>query len=397
MTAEPLDFHVVIILSVGLAYATLLGYAAFMANLSPILGYLIAGYLIGPYSPGIVLDTKIADQLAEVGVILMMFGVGLDFRWKDLIKVQGIAIPGALLQTFFTAVVCTLFIYGMGWTFTSGIIFGFSIGVASTVVLIRMLTDFKLLKAPEGLISVGWLIVEDILTVGFLLLVPAISLYSTMADQTIASFIYPFMILCLKILALGLFMFTAGHKCCSYLLARIVLTKSHELFTLCVIALTFLIATGSAYLFGTSIALGAFIAGMIIGKTEVRHKAVIHSMHMKDIFVVIFFLSVGMLFNPIVIVEQFWLFAGALGVVIVIKALIAFLICLLLKQPLKVAITVAIALAQIGEFSFILAEEAMKFHLLPDDGFDILVACAIVSISLNPMLFKVFIGKPKEA
>lgn len=385
---ENVNLTIVITLTVGFTLACLFGYFTQKIKLSPILGYLLAGYVIGPFSPGYVADLHLAEQLAEVGVMLMMFGVGLHFKWQDLVSVKNIAIPGALAQTFVATLLAAIIVHYIGGSWEAGVIIGLAIGVASTVVLVRVLEDNRILDTVKGHIAVGWLIVEDILTVGFLILLPTIVALlkgNTISVQEIASTIG---ILLLKITLLVAVLFTVGRKFVSYALIKTARTNSPELFTLTVLALTFLIATGSAIIFGTSIALGAFIAGMIIGQTEVSQQASAYASPMKDAFVVIFFLSVGMLFNPMAIVNNFSLFIAVLGIIIIIKPLTAYLIVILFKYPKMVALSIAFALAQIGEFSFILAEEAGKFEILPDEGYDIIVACALISISINPLLFK---------
>lgn len=382
------NLEIVIILTVGFALASILGFLSFKAGLSSLLGYLIAGYLIGPYSPGIVIDSHTAEQLAEIGVILMMFGVGMHFKWEDLASVKSVAIPGAFTQTFVTALFSTLFIYSLGWTLESGLIIGLSVGVASTVVLVRVLTDNELLSTPQGHIAVGWLIVEDIFTVAVLILLPSIAANQSLTGFDIKIFGFSILILTIKFISLAFVVFYIGTRVVTYLLFRIARTRSHELFTLAVLAITFAIALGSALIFGTSIALGAFLAGMVIGRTEVRHQASAHVLPLKDAFVVIFFLSVGMLFDPSAMVENFSLFAGVLAIILIVKPLTAFLIVYFLGYSVEVGLVVALSLAQIGEFSFILAEEAMKYKLLPDAGYDILVASALISIAINPLLFK---------
>ena len=352
------------------------------------MGYLIAGYLIGPYSPGFVADKEIAEQLAEIGVILMMFGVGLHFKWQDLLKVKDLAIPGAIGQTLLTTVITSVIMHAIGWSWEAGIVFGLAIGVASTVVLVRVLTSNNLIQTEEGRVSVGWLIVEDIITVAALLLIPTLAASfngdSYSPPQVLGSFIMAI----LKFFLLALIMFTVGKKIVSYLLVKVEKTRSHELFLLGILALTFLIATGSAMLFGTSIALGAFIAGMAAAQTPLRKKVLITSTPLKDTFIVIFFLSVGMIFNPMALFEHFGLFLAILSIVLLVKPALAFLIATVLKYPPRMAVTVALALSQIGEFSFIMAEQALKFDIMPDEGYDILVACALISLSINPSLFK---------
>lgn len=383
-----LHLQIVLILTVGFVFASVLGYASFRMKASPLLGYLVAGYLIGPFSPGYVADLKIAEQLAEIGIILMMFGVGLHLRQRDLISVGKIAIPGAVIQTIVTTFLGTILIYGLGWSLNSGIVVGLCVAVASTVVLVRLLTENNLLGTKQGHIAIGWLVFEDFMIVFALLLLPILapSVGGEVAPDIGASIF----IAIGKFALLLLIMFTIGRALVRVAIAKVVNTESSELLTLTVLAITFLIATGSALVFGTSIALGALIAGMVIGQTEVRQKVAANSLPMKDAFVVIFFLSVGMLFDPMAIVTNLSAFAVVLGLVLVIKPLIAFLAIRAFKYPTEMAVTVAIALAQIGEFSFILAEEAMNLKILPDHAYDIIVASAFISISINPILFKLF-------
>lgn len=382
------NLKVVLILTFGFASASILGYLTQKARLSPILGYLLAGYIIGPYSPGYVADLMMSEQLAEIGVILMMFGVGLHFKWQDLVSVKSIAIPGAVIQTIVATIAGALFVNALGWGWGTGIVIGMAVGVASTVVLVRVLADNGVLNTPQGHIAVGWLIVEDILTVIVLLLLPTLALTLNGTQFSLFSLSTSLIIALSKFIFLAAFMFTLGHKFVTFALVKIARTRSHELFTVTILALTFVIAVASALVFGTSIALGAFIAGMVIGQTEVRHQAAANALPLKDAFVVIFFLSVGMLFNPFAIRDNFALFSGVLAIILLVKPLAAYFIVIALRYPIKTALTIAIALAQIGEFSFILAEEAMKLKILPDEGYDVIVACALVSISLNPLLFR---------
>lgn len=381
------NLKIVIILTIGLALASFFAYIAQRLKLSPILGYLLAGFIIGPYSPGYVADSEIAEQLAEIGVILMLFGVGLHFKIEDLIKVKDIAIPGAVGQTAIAAAVTMGIVYLDGGPLEAGLIMGLAIGVASTVVLMRMLIDNHLLSTIEGHIAIGWLIVEDILTVLILIMLPTFSIFVEGSSVSWLNILQSIGFLLIKFSVLAVFMCTLGHKIVSYILTNVARLHSNEMFTLAVLALVFVIATGSTLLFGISIALGAFIAGMVIGKTHVRHQAAANALPLKDIFGIIFFLSVGMIFNPKAIASDYMLFLSLMAVILIVKPLSAYLIAVFLGYPLRVALVVALGLAQIGEFSFILAEEALKFNLLSEDGYDFLVACALASISLNPLLF----------
>ncbi len=379
------NIKIVLILTFGFSLAGLLGYLTQRVKLPSLLGFLIAGYIIGPHFPGYVADAKIAEQLAEIGIILMLFSVGLHFKPSNLFKVQKIAVPGAIVQTAIATLITVFLSRSIGWPLSSGIILGLAIGVASTFVLARVLADNNLLDTKEGHIAIGWLIVEDIFTVIILALVPLIAAYdpsSNMAAfRSIITVLAKFAFLCL-------FMFTLGYKAVRWILMKIAAAKSQELFTITVLAIVFLIATGSAVVFGTSLALGAFIAGMVIGKTNVKHQAAANALSLKDTFTIIFFLSIGMLLNPLAVADNFGLFLGVMGIILLAKPLAAFFLIIVLRFPIKTALVVSLALAQIGEFSFILAEQATLLNLLPDTGYDIIVICAFFSICLNPLFFK---------
>ncbi len=385
---ESVNLNIVVILTFGFCLASFLGYITQRMRLSPILGYLLGGYIIGPYSPGFVADLHIAEELAEIGIILMMFEVGIHFDWKDLVSVKGIAIPGAIGQIAIAVICAALLTHQLGWPIETGLIFGLAVGVASTVVLARILHDNNLLNTTRGHIAIGWLIVEDIFTVAVLLLLPTIADYihgTKVSAWEVGSSV---LIVLLKFVVLAVIMLTFGRKVVSWTLFKVARTRSHELFTLSILAMIFAIATGSTLVFGTSIALGAFLAGMVIGQTDVRYEASANALPIKDAFVVLFFVSVGMLFNPKGIFEHPALFLGMLGIIIILKPLAAFFITLALRYPIKTALTIAIALAQIGEFSFILSQSAANLKIFPDEGYDVIVACAIISISLNPLLFR---------
>lgn len=385
---EFVNLKIVLILAMAFSSAALLGYLAYKIHLSPIVGYLAAGFVIGPYFPGFVADFQIAEQLAEIGVVLMMFGVGMHFKLKDLLRVKRIAITGGFIQMLLTATAATVFLHNLGWPFVSSVLFGLSIGLASTVVLVRVLTDNNLLTAQAGHISVGWSIVEDFITVIILLLIPIFVESSHTETTSFQEIGFAIAILVCKFLLLMMFMFTIGQRAVAFILFRLGNFQSHELFTLAMLGLTFGIAIGSALLFGTSIALGAFIAGMVIGQTSVRNLVTDKATPIKDAFVVIFFISVGMLFNPFVVGQNLYLFFATLSMILIIKPTVAFIISMLFKKPILVSFTVALGLAQIGEFSFILAEVGRKLQIFSDEGYDVIVACALASICINPLLFK---------
>lgn len=382
------NLAVVAVLTFGLGLAASFAYIARRLYLPAVLGYLIAGYLIGPFSPGYVADITIAEQLAEVGVILMLFGVGLHFKLQDLLDVKSIAIPGAILQTLAALILTILISLFLDLTLATGVILGLSIGVASTVVMMRMLSDNHLLHTKEGHIAIGWLIVEDIFTVLILLLLPVLASLFNEGDFNAWMTLRIVSFAILKFIVFTFLMLTIGHKLVDVILKSVARLRSQELFILTVLALMFSIASLSSVVFGTSIALGAFISGMVIGKTSVKHQAAANALPLKDIFGVIFFISIGMLFNPYPIFEHFGLFLAVVSIILLAKPLVAFVITKFYEYPFRVALTVAFSLAQVGEFSFILSQGALNLLLIQDFAFDILVGAAIVTISLNPLLFE---------
>lgn len=385
---EPFNATAVVILTAGFFLATVLGVLTSRAKLSPIPGYLIAGYLIGPYSPGFVADVHVAEQLAEIGVILMLFNVGLHIKIIDLINVKSIAVPGAIFQILASTTAGAVLIYALGGNLASGIIFGIAISVASTMIMIKMLTDNKLLHTQEGHISIGWLIVEDLITVLFLILIPVLAIMDQQGELSFFETSKAMGYALLMFVLLVLFMMTIGKQYVSFLIKMILKTHSKELLTLGVLAITFQIAIGSAYFFGTSIALGAFIAGVVMGQMPSREEVSRNGESLKDIFSIIFFLAIGMLFNPIALFDNWTLFFGTVAIVLLVKPVAAYMIIRGLKYPAKTALLVSIALAQIGEFSFIVVEQANRVKLLPDEGYDIIIAAALLSIAINPLLFK---------
>ncbi|MFV0341165.1 MAG: cation:proton antiporter [Parachlamydiaceae bacterium] len=382
------NLAIVLILTIGLALASLAGYVARRAGFPAVLGYLLAGYVIGPYSPGFVADVSVAEQLAELGVLLMLFAVGLHFKLEDLINVKNVAIPGSIFQTFVATILTMGVVHFFGGTLIMGVLMGLSVGVASTIVLVRILNDNQLLNSKEGHIAIGWLVVEDIVTVFILVLLPSIANFYTNGSGSLLTIFGLTAFVIFKFVILGLFMFTWGHQLVDFVLINVARLRSQELFGLTVLSLMFVIATGSAFVFGTSIALGAFIAGMVIGKTKVRYQASVNALPLKDIFSVVFFLSVGMLFNPTAIHGHYGIFFSLLLVILIAKPVAAYAITRFFGYSFKVSFTVAISLAQIGEFSFILSEQAMNLSLIPDEAFDLLVASSLVSVSLNPFWFQ---------
>ncbi len=384
----PEEYALLIFLSVGLAAALLLGLVTERLKLSPIVGYLLAGIIVGPNTPGVVADSHMAAQLAEIGVVLLMFGVGLHFNLRDLWAVRKAALPGAIGQITVATLIGTLATYAVGWSVSEGVIIGIAISVASTVVLIRVLMDNDVLHTSQGHIAVGWLIVEDIFTVLVLVALPAIADIVTHGGESDQSIIRSIAMAAFKIVALAALVLGGGQRVIPWLLAQVARTRSRELFTLSILALALAIATGSAVFFGVSMALGAFLAGMVVGQTEVSHQAAADALPMRDAFAVLFFVAVGMLFDPYAMLREPLFLSLLLAVVLIAKPLTALVIVWGLRYSFRSAITVAIALSQVGEFSFLLADEAIRHKLLSDEARSLLVACAIISITLNPLLFR---------
>lgn len=388
------NIDLILTLTAGLATALVLGGLTHRLGLSPIVGYLLAGIAVGPNTPGFVADRHLAEQMAELGVLLLMFGVGLHFQLKDLLSVRRVALPGAIGQSLAATLLGAGAVIAFGWSWQAGIVYGLAISVASTVVLTRVLADNNELHTHTGHIAIGWLVVEDIFTVVVLVLLPELLGVRNEAIAPIAL---------AKALGLALFkmgllvaiVFFIGGRLIPWLLARVAASGSRELFTLTVLVVTLGIAVGSAKLFGVSMALGAFLAGMIVGRSEFSLRAATEALPMRDAFSVLFFVSTGMLFNPSFLLESPGLVAVTLVVILIGKPLAAFLIVWFLRYPVRTACAVSVALAQIGEFSFILAALGMKLGVLPDQGMNALVAAAIVSISVNPMLYRLV--RPMEA
>ena len=376
----------------GLAAALLLGYLTHRLGLSPIVGYLLAGLVVGPNTPGFVANHELAEQLAEIGVILLMFGVGLHFHLKDLLAVRRIAVPGAVTQSVAATILGAAAGWVFGFSWGEGVIFGLAISVASTVVLTRVLADNHDMHTPVGHIAVGWLVVEDLFTVLVLVLLPAIF---GEGSAGIGQMAIAVLFAGIKIGALVGLTFVVGDRLIPLLLGWVAATRSRELFTLTVLVMALGIAVGSAKLFGVSMALGAFLAGMVVGRSEFSLRAASDALPMRDAFAVLFFVSVGMLFNPSALLASPSIFLITLAIVLIGKPLAAIGIVLLLGYPVRVALAVSLALAQIGEFSFILAAVGKELHIFSEQATNTLVAVAIVSISLNPLLYRLV--NPLEA
>jgi monovalent cation:H+ antiporter-2, CPA2 family len=375
-------------LSVSLVLALILGLFTQRLRLSPIIGYLLAGIAIGPHTPGFVADPKMAHDFAELGVILLMFGVGLHFNFNDLLAVRRIAIPGSLGQIVVASALGTIAALSFGLGPAAALVIGIAISVASTVVLVRVLMDHDLLQTSQGHIAIGWLILEDIFTVFVLVVLPGLASIWGKSETGGGSLLITFGLATAKFAGLTVLVVLIGRKAIPWLLNLVARTRSRELFTLTILSLAFAIATGSAALFGVSMALGAFLAGVVVGQTEVSNQAAADALPMKDAFAVLFFVSVGMLFDPQAIVNQPRLLIGLLGVIILAKPLAAFLIIWVLRYSVRTAITVALSLSQIGEFSFLLANEAVGLGILSPEGQSLLVGCALISIAANPLLFR---------
>jgi CPA2 family monovalent cation:H+ antiporter-2 len=374
-------------LTVCLGAALVAGYLTHRLGLSPIVGYLLAGIVVGPHTPGLVADQRMAEQLSEIGVVLLMFGVGLHFRLKELLAVRRVAVPGAAGQIAVATALAALVTRAMGWSWSEGAVFGLAISVASTVVLVRVLTDAGDLHTQAGHVAVGWLVVEDLFTVFALVLLPAL-VGPGAADGGGRSALGAVGVVSLKIALLVALTIPLGGRVIPWLLGRVAATRSRELFTLSVLVLALGIAAGSSLFFGVSMALGAFLAGMMVGRSEFSLRAASEALPMRDAFAVLFFVSVGMLLDPRRLLDAPGLAAATLGIVLLGKPATALLIVLALKRPLKTGLAVSVALAQIGEFSFMLALLATQLGILPREATNALVAAAIVSITLNPLLYR---------
>ncbi|MES2644807.1 MAG: cation:proton antiporter [Myxococcota bacterium] len=370
----------------GLTAAWLLGIVSHKLRLSPIVGYLLAGVAVGPFTPGFVGDKAIAEQFAELGVILLMFGVGLHFHLKDLLAVRRFAIPGAVAQIAAATALGVVLAFAAGWTGTAGVVYGLAIAVASTVVLLRVLADANALHTPAGHVAVGWLLVEDLFTVVVLVLLPILA--GSGAAGGAGGVAQALIFGLAKLVALIGITFVVGGRVIPGLLRWVDRRQSRELFTLTVLVIAVGIAVGAAEFFGASMALGAFLAGMIVGQSEFSARAASDALPMRDAFAVLFFVAMGMLLDPMRVGEHAALIAATLAIVLIGKPLVALLAVLLLRGPLHTAVAVSVALAQIGEFSFIVAALGTDLDLLPEAATQALVATAIVSITLNPLLYR---------
>lgn len=375
------------ILVAGFVLAFLFGSLAQRLRLSPLVGYLLAGVVAGPFTPGFVGDQTLAPQLAEIGVILLMFGVGLHFSMRDLLAVKAIALPGAVVQI----AAATALGWGLarlyGWPHGAGIVFGLALSVASTVVLLRALEERRLIDTTRGRIAVGWLIVEDLAMVLALVLLPALAdVLRGDAGNPVQVWTALFKTFA-KVGAFIAVMLIVGRRVIPWMLERVAATGSRELFTLCVLAIALGVAFGSAAMFGVSFALGAFFAGMLLNESEFSHQAATETLPLRDAFAVLFFVSVGMLFDPMILVEQPLPVLATFAIIVLGKSIAAYAIVRAFGKPNSTALLISTSLAQIGEFSFILAGLGMELKILPKEGQDLILAGALLSIIVNPLLF----------
>ncbi len=371
----------------GLVLAFLLGMLANRLRISPLVGYLLAGVMAGPFTPGFVADTNLAPELAELGVILLMFGVGLHFSLKDLMAVKAIAIPGAIAQIAVATLLGMGLAWSMEWSWMTGLVFGLCLSTASTVVLLRALEERQLIDSQRGQIAIGWLIVEDLVMVLTLVLLPAIAAMLEQGNASPTLLAWDLLLTIGKVAAFMILMMVVGRRVIPWILAKSAATGSRELFTLSVLALALGIAFGAVEFFDVSFALGAFFAGMVLNESELSQRAARDTLPLRDAFAVLFFVSVGMLFDPMILVEQPLAILGALAIVVLGKSIAAWALVTLLGHSRRTALTISVSLAQIGEFAFILAGLGISLDLLSEEGRNLVLAAAILSIMLNPILF----------
>lgn len=395
----PHDTPLIATIVAGLGLAFVFGAIAHRLKAPPLVGYLLAGILVGPHTPGFVADQALAPELAEIGVILLMFGVGLHFSLKDLLSVRAIAVPGAVVQIGFATALGLGLALMLGWTVSGGLVFGLALSVASTVVLLRALQERRLVETERGRIAVGWLIVEDLAMVLALVLLPALAglvnggvdvgldPLAVSLDLGVGGILALTLV---KVAAFVALMLIVGRRLIPWVLHYVAHTGSRELFRLAVLAIALGVAFGSAKLFGVSLALGAFFAGMVLSESELSHAAAQETLPLRDAFAVLFFVSVGMLFDPTSLWRDPLPMLAVVFIIVIGKSVAAFVIVRLFGHPVTTALLISASLAQIGEFSFILAELGVKLGLLPEAGRDLILGGAILSILLNPVVFTAF-------
>jgi CPA2 family monovalent cation:H+ antiporter-2 len=386
-----MDHNISLITTIASAFglALIFGFIAERIKLPALVGYLMAGIMIGPATPGFVADIGIASQLSEIGVMLLMFGVGLHFSVNDLLAVKRIAVPGAVVQMTLATVLGAALAYSWGWTFGEGLIFGLSLSCASTVVLLKALEARGILDSMNGKIAIGWLVVEDLATVMVLVLMPPLAgvLGGTVDAANAAPLWQTIGLTILQVSVFIILMLVVGKRALPWLLWHVAKTGSRELFTLAVVAVAIGIAYGASALFNVSFALGAFFAGMVMRESEFSHRAAEESLPLRDAFAVLFFVSVGMLFEPQILLDEPLRLLAVVAIIIIGKSIAAMVLTLAFRYPLNTALTIAASLAQIGEFSFILAGLGMALGILPAEGMSLILAGAFISIALNPLVF----------
>ena len=380
----------------GLGVAFLMGALAHRLRISPIAGYLLAGVLVGPFTPGFVADTGLALQLAEIGVILLMFGVGLHFSLKDLLSVRKIAVPGAIAQIAVATALGMMLGLWLGWSIEGSAVFGLALSVASTVVLLRALQARDMVETEKGRIAVGWLIVEDLVMVLALVLLPA--MFGDRGDEANgAGLLQSAGIVLVKVVGFVAFMFVIARRVLPWVLHWVAHSGSRELFRLAVLAIALGVAFGAAVIFDVSFALGAFFAGMILGETQLSRRAAEETLPLRDAFAVLFFVSVGMLFDPKVLIEQPGPVLATVAIIVVGKSVAAYALVRAFGHNSGTALTVSVSLAQIGEFSFILAGLGVGLQVLPETGRDLILAGSLLSILFNPILFSIAVKHMRSA
>jgi CPA2 family monovalent cation:H+ antiporter-2 len=386
----PHSVELITTVAAALGLALVFGFIAVRLRLPALVGYLLAGIVIGPFTPGFVADTSLAGQLAEIGVMLLMFGVGLHFSLEDLLSVKKIALPGAVVQIAVATALGAALATAWGWNLMAGLVFGLSLSVASTVVLLKALESRGVLATPNGRIAVGWLVVEDLVMVLVLVLLPPLASMSNgeTASADWGSLLGKLAFTLGEVAVFIALMLVVGRRFFPWLLWQVARTGSRELFTLCVVAAALGIAYGSSAVFGVSFALGAFFAGMVLRESALSYRAAEESLPLRDAFAVLFFVSVGMLFDPSVLVERPLHVLAVVAIIVFGKSLAAFLLVLAFRYPLNTALTVSASLAQIGEFSFILAGLGVALGALPVEGQSLILAGALISIALNPLTFQ---------
>jgi K+:H+ antiporter len=406
----PHDTALIATMSVALALAFVGGFLATKIRLPAIVGYLLAGVVVGPFTPGFVADPTLAPQLAEIGVILLMFGVGIHFSMRDLMAVRTVAVPGAVGQIAGVTALSVVLALWWGWSVEAGIVLGLAISIASTVVMLRALMEGDLLETTPGKCAVGWLIVEDLLTVLALLLLPLMAgggdahgAADAAATTGWAGILTTVGLTLAKVATLVVAMLFAGARVVPWLLIQVSRTGSRELFVLAVLAVAFGVAFGSSVLFGVSLALGAFLAGLVVGESDLSHQAAEDALPLRDAFAVLFFVSVGMLFDPVILVASPFRVLAVVAIIVLVKPALSYLLVVAWGRPARTGLVVGAGRAQIGEFSFILAGLGRSLGLLPAEGYDLILAGALISITLNPVLFRLvrpieaWLARPAEA